>query len=150
MTMSARQTSIAIYTRSNVPDAAAHLKQYAAAHAAAKEKFGATSTVTYSDDGYEGTTLHRPGLKAMLRDVDAGNIRAIVVTSSDRLSGSYVDYLRLQLRFELAGIAVHEVRRATLTAADALAEVATTLAAAIAAAGSPQCTDPVPTPPAQT
>lgn len=144
MTLSTRQASIAIYTRSHVPDAAAHLRQYAAAHLAAKEKFGATSTVTYSDDGYEGTTLQRPGLRALLRDVDAGHIRAIVVTSNDRLSRSYVDYLRLQLRFELAGIPVHEVRRATLSAADALAEVATTLAAAIAAAGSPQYPDPPP------
>ena len=112
MTSTARHRSIEISTRSRRQDPEGHLRHYAAAQQAVKEKYRALSTVSYSDNGYEGASLQRPALKAMLREVDAGNIQAIVVTSHDRLSRTYVDILRLQLRFERAGVPVCEVRPA--------------------------------------
>lgn len=96
--------NVVIYARSDVPDPRAILQQYAQAQRAAEEAFGESATVTYCDDGMAGSTVRRPGLQSMLRHMDAGFVRAIVVASDDRLTRSYMDDLRLRVRFELAGV----------------------------------------------
>lgn len=96
--------SIVIYARSDQPDAKAISQQYEAAQRAAEAQFGELATVTYCDEGMAGSTVRRPALQALLQHVDAGLVRAIVVTSNDRLTRSYMDDLRLRVRFQDAGI----------------------------------------------
>ena len=96
--------SIVIYARSDQPDAKAISQQYEAAQRAAEAQFGELATVTYCDEGMAGSTVRRPALQALLQHVDAGFVRAIVVTSNDRLTRSYMDDLRLRVRFQDAGI----------------------------------------------
>ena len=50
---------------------------------------------TYVDPGYSGGNIDRPGLKEMVRDVEAGEIDIIVVYKLDRLSRSQFDTLYL-------------------------------------------------------
>jgi len=49
----------------------------------------------YDDGGFSGGNLERPGLKALLADIDAGLIDVIVVYKIDRLSRSLMDFSRL-------------------------------------------------------
>lgn len=49
----------------------------------------------YSDPGYSGANMERPGLKQMLLDIDAGKIKKVVVYKLDRLSRSQKDTLCL-------------------------------------------------------
>ena len=96
--------SIVIYARSDQLDAKAIYRQYESAQRAAEAQFGELATVTYCDEGMAGSTVRRPALQALLQHMDAGFVRAIVVTSSDRLTRSYMDDLRLRVRFQDAGI----------------------------------------------
>lgn len=49
----------------------------------------------YTDPGYSGASLDRPGLQEMIRDVEAGLIDKVVVYKLDRLSRSQKDTLYL-------------------------------------------------------
>jgi site-specific DNA recombinase len=49
----------------------------------------------YTDPGYSGATMERPGLKEMIKDVEAGLIDKVVVYKLDRLSRSQKDTLYL-------------------------------------------------------
>lgn len=49
----------------------------------------------YSDPGFSGATTDRPGLQAMLSDISAGGIDAVLVYKLDRLSRSQKDALHL-------------------------------------------------------
>ena len=49
----------------------------------------------YSDPGYSGAKTDRPGLQAMISDVNAGQIDAVLVYKLDRLSRSQKDALYL-------------------------------------------------------
>jgi site-specific DNA recombinase len=49
----------------------------------------------YTDPGYSGASLDRPGLKEMIRDIEAGLIDKVVVYKLDRLSRSQKDTLYL-------------------------------------------------------
>ncbi len=50
---------------------------------------------TFSDPGISGKTMDRPGLLAMFRKIDAGEIDAVVVLKLDRLSRSQKDTLTI-------------------------------------------------------
>ncbi|MFD1985674.1 recombinase family protein [Mesorhizobium newzealandense] len=54
----------------------------------------------YDDGGISGATLERPGLKRLLRDVEAGLVDVVVVYKIDRLSRSLTDFSRLVELFE--------------------------------------------------
>src|SRR5690606_28496296 len=54
----------------------------------------------YDDGGFSGGTLDRPGLKALLEDVEAGLVDVIVVYKIDRLSRSLMDFSKLVEAFE--------------------------------------------------
>lgn len=49
----------------------------------------------YTDPGYSGASLDRPGLQELIRDVEAGLIDKVVVYKLDRLSRSQKDTLHL-------------------------------------------------------
>lgn len=49
----------------------------------------------YTDDGYSGGSLDRPGMKQLIEDVKAGEITHVVVVKLDRLSRSQKDTLHL-------------------------------------------------------
>ena len=49
----------------------------------------------YEDGGYSGGTMDRPGLKELLKDVDAGKVDIIVVYKIDRLTRSLTDFAKL-------------------------------------------------------
>ena len=59
------------------------------------EAMGWTVYRTYTDAGHSGANTDRPGLKAMIKDVEAGNLDKIVVYKLDRLSRSQKDTLYL-------------------------------------------------------
>lgn len=47
--------------------------------------------MTQGDDGYSGTNFDRPGVKALLKEVRAGNIQCIVVKDLSRFGRNYID-----------------------------------------------------------
>ena len=49
----------------------------------------------YTDDGYSGGSLDRPGMRQMIEDVESGIITHVVVVKLDRLSRSQKDTLHL-------------------------------------------------------
>jgi DNA invertase Pin-like site-specific DNA recombinase len=104
MSQQSNSGSIVIYARSDQPDAKAISQQYEVAQRAAEAQLGELATVMYCDEGMAGSMVRRPALQALLQHVDAGFVRAIVVTSNDRLTRSYIDDLRLRVRFQDAGI----------------------------------------------
>ena len=49
----------------------------------------------YDDGGISGGTMDRPGLQALLADVDAGKVQIIVVYKVDRLTRSLADFAKI-------------------------------------------------------
>ena len=54
----------------------------------------------YDDGGFSGGTMERPGLKALLGDVDAGFVDVIVVYKVDRLTRSLADFAKIVERLD--------------------------------------------------
>lgn len=50
---------------------------------------------TYTDDGYSGSSLDRPGMKQLIDDIKSGLITHVIVVKLDRLSRSQKDTLHL-------------------------------------------------------
>ena len=44
----------------------------------------------FTDDGYTGTNFNRPGFKAMMAEVNAGNVATIIVKDMSRLGRDYI------------------------------------------------------------
>lgn len=92
------KTVIAIYIRVSTQEQAsegysigeqeARLTKYADAHNWIVFK-------VYSDPGYSGAKMDRPGLKDLIQDVKAGKIKKVLVYKLDRLSRSQKDTLYL-------------------------------------------------------
>ncbi|WP_340588933.1 recombinase family protein [Erythrobacter alti] len=57
----------------------------------------------YDDGGYSGGTMERPGLQALLADIEAGRIDVVVVYKIDRLTRSLTDFSRIIETFDKAG-----------------------------------------------
>lgn len=49
----------------------------------------------YMDDGYSGSSLDRPGMRRLIRDIQAGEVTHVIVVKLDRLSRSQKDTLHL-------------------------------------------------------
>ncbi len=54
----------------------------------------------YDDGGFSGGNIERPGLKALLAEVDAGNVDVIVVYKVDRLTRSLADFAKIVERLD--------------------------------------------------
>tara|TARA_R110002072_G_scaffold294716_1_gene465085 strand:+ start:34760 stop:36454 length:1695 start_codon:yes stop_codon:yes gene_type:complete len=54
----------------------------------------------YSDGGFSGGTMKRPGLKQLLDDIDKGRIDVVVVYKVDRLSRSLGDFAKMMEVFD--------------------------------------------------
>ena len=54
----------------------------------------------YEDGGYTGANLERPALRALMEDIDAGQVDCVLVYKVDRLSRSLLDFARLIGMFE--------------------------------------------------
>ena len=63
----------------------------------------------YEDGGYTGANLERPALRALLEDIEAGQIDCVVVYKVDRLSRSLLDFARLIGIFEERGVSLVSV-----------------------------------------
>ena len=63
----------------------------------ASQKYRGWSCVdrTYDDGGHSGSGLDRPALSALMHDIEAGEIDAVVVYKIDRLTRSLLDFVRL-------------------------------------------------------
>ena len=66
----------------------------------------------YDDGGFSGGTLERPGLKALLEDVEAGLVDVIVVYKIDRLSRSLMDFAKLVEAFDRNNVTFVSVTQA--------------------------------------
>jgi site-specific DNA recombinase len=64
----------------------------------------------YDDGGYSGGTMERPALAQLLKDIQVGRIRVVVVYKVDRLSRSLLDFARLMETF-----AKHQVSFVSVT-----------------------------------
>jgi DNA invertase Pin-like site-specific DNA recombinase len=64
----------------------------------------------YDDGGFSGGNTERPGLKRLLTDVAAGQVRIVVVYKVDRLTRSLTDFAKLVEMFD-----VHEVSFVSVT-----------------------------------
>jgi len=54
----------------------------------------------YADRGYSGKNTDRPAFGEMMRDMEGGTIRKVVVYKLDRISRSILDFSRMMERFE--------------------------------------------------
>ena len=54
----------------------------------------------YSDPGFSGSNLERPGLNELLRDIAAGNVQSVLTYKIDRLTRSSKDFYALIEFFE--------------------------------------------------
>jgi len=63
----------------------------------------------YEDGGYTGANLERPALRALMQDIDAGQVDCVVVYKVDRLSRSLLDFARLIGTFEEHGVSLVSV-----------------------------------------
>lgn len=58
----------------------------------------------FDDGGYSGGSTDRPGLQALLAEVDAGKIDIVVVYKVDRLTRSLADFAKIVERFDARGV----------------------------------------------
>jgi site-specific DNA recombinase len=58
----------------------------------------------YSDGGYTGANIDRPGVRQLLADIEAGLVDCVVVYKVDRLSRSLIDFARMMELFEKHGV----------------------------------------------
>jgi DNA invertase Pin-like site-specific DNA recombinase len=66
----------------------------------------------YDDGGFSGGSMERPGLKALLADVEAGLIDTIVVYKVDRLTRALSDFARMVDRFDARSVSFVSVTQA--------------------------------------
>lgn len=70
----------------------------------------------YSDGGFSGGSMDRPGLKRLLADIEAGRVDAVATYKIDRLSRSLSDFNKLTDFFERHGVAYVSVTQSFNTA----------------------------------
>lgn len=67
---------------------------------------------TYDDGGFSGGSMDRPGLTALLADINAGRIDIVVVYKVDRLTRSLADFARIIEQFDAKGVSFVSVTQA--------------------------------------
>jgi site-specific DNA recombinase len=112
MTEVAPQLRCAIYTRKSTEDGleqdfnSLHAQQEAAEAYIRSQALSGWTTIKqqYSDGGFSGANLDRPGLKLLLSDIESGAVDCVVVYKVDRLSRSLLDFARLVALFDRHGV----------------------------------------------
>ena len=66
----------------------------------------------YDDGGFSGGSMERPGLKALLADIDGGLVDVIVVYKVDRLTRSLADFAKIVERLDAKGASFVSVTQA--------------------------------------
>lgn len=66
----------------------------------------------YDDGGFSGGNMERPGLKALLADVQAGHIDVIVVYKVDRLTRSLADFAKMVEVFDATKVSFVSITQA--------------------------------------
>jgi site-specific DNA recombinase len=66
----------------------------------------------YDDGGFSGGSMERPGLKALMADVAAGEIDTVVVYKVDRLTRSLADFAKMVELFDAHGVSFVSVTQA--------------------------------------
>ena len=61
---------------------------------------GFNNTEFFIDDGTSGTVFNRPGLNAMLEEVDAGNVAVVIIKDQSRIGRDVLEVGLLKRRFE--------------------------------------------------
>ena len=58
----------------------------------------------YSDRGYTGTNINRPGFASLMNDIRSGSIKKVIVYKVDRISRSLQDFVGIYSEFEKNGV----------------------------------------------
>ena len=58
----------------------------------------------YDDGGFSGGNIERPGLKQLMRDIEAKKVQTVVVYKVDRLTRSLADFAKLVELFDAYGV----------------------------------------------
>ena len=66
----------------------------------------------YDDGGFSGGSMNRPGLKALIDDIDRGLIDVVVVYKVDRLTRSLADFARMVELFDKTGVSFVSITQA--------------------------------------
>jgi site-specific DNA recombinase len=66
----------------------------------------------YDDGGFSGGSMERPGLKALLADINAGFVDVVVVYKVDRLTRSLMDFAKIVEAFDKRGVSFVSVTQA--------------------------------------
>ena len=69
----------------------------------------------YSDGGYTGANMERPGVRQLLADIEAGKVDCVVVYKVDRLSRSLIDFGRMMEMFEKNGVCFVSITQQFIT-----------------------------------
>lgn len=82
---------------------------------------GFTNCIFYPDDGFSGTNFDRPGFQAMIEDVEAGRVTAVIVKDMSRFGrdyltvGQYTEMIfpEMDVRFVAINDGVDSIKRST-------------------------------------
>ncbi len=81
----------AIYTRQSV-DRIDSISVESQVEFCKKEVIGDSRIKVYTDKGYSGKNIDRPAFQEMMKDIEAGKIRRVIVYRLDRISRSVLDF----------------------------------------------------------
>ena len=103
-----RRLSCAVYTRKSTEDGLEQEFNSLDAQREACEAYVRSQlhegwelvSTNYDDGGFSGGNIDRPGLRALLADVDAGLVDVIVVYKVDRLTRSLADFAKIVERLD--------------------------------------------------
>ncbi len=107
-----KQVRCAIYTRKSTDEGLNQefnsldaQREAAEAYILSQRHDGWTLVPTqYSDGGYTGANIERPGVRQLLADIEAGKVDCVVVYKVDRLSRSLIDFSKMMELFEKRGV----------------------------------------------
>src|SRR2546426_361888 len=78
---------------------------------AERHGFRHSTALTYTDDGYSGTWLDRPGLDELRDHAREGRFEVVIVLCPDRLARRYAYQVLLLEELKRAGVAIHFCER---------------------------------------
>ena len=114
------QTRCAIYTRKSSEEGleqsfnSLHAQREACEAFVLSQRHEGWSAIgtQYDDGGFSGGTMDRPALKALLADINAGNVDVVVVYKIDRLTRSLFDFAKIVEIFDAHKVSFVSVTQA--------------------------------------